>query len=341
MIFPSDYESIDDLVVHLSEGSDGTCAVAGSVLTVTLNEDADFAGDSRGIVCEYVRPVADVIASFAVTAVDFGGDVGAGVYLALTGDYPNLLNPDDMAAIGVILGDSGNAIAAVSKLDGTASLSGVSLPALPVTLRIRRYGSRVFLDAVDGTDTTLLLREVEMPVGPMLCDLRLFVTGTGAAEVVGSGLSIEFESPLHGLIWNSLPPWLRTYPMRIGPDGSFVITTSGVTCLLQDVTHLLETPTGGLYHHPDIGAGVRQFFGKDGSAKTKNRLADAVATALTTEGVRGRLVARGSTVTVTALNEESIDIAIALAMQDGESVLTENLVLSFGIDGVTAVWSTT
>ncbi|MCL4693342.1 MAG: hypothetical protein KJ060_12640, partial [Candidatus Hydrogenedentes bacterium] len=138
-------------------------------------------------------------------------------------------------------------------------------------------------------------------------------------------------------LWELLPVWLKTYPLAIGTDGDLALTPDGLTCFLQDVANVLDTEPGDLYAHVNYGAGLRRFLGEAGD-EGLSRLTSQIRVALGDGAIRPRLDLANSSVVVTRAGD-TVTINTTIAAIAGDTVVTSNLILNYGINGIENLWT--
>ena len=66
----------------------------------------------------------------------------------------------------------------------------------------------------------------------------------------------------------------------VSPSGDLAITRDGRVCLLQDIAHLLETPPGDLFSHPEYGSGLGRLLGDSRPANLRGMVERTITDAL-------------------------------------------------------------
>jgi len=220
-------------------------------------------------------------------------------------------------------------LAAFSMRNGAVSTQTFTLPPLPLTLRMEKYGSDIRFFTVDGDDKTQVAQVTDFPGdSPAYVSLMTYCELGEAMWAEFDDFEIEFESIMGNVLWSIMPAWFKKYPLKIAANGDLALTPNGVTCLLQDIADAL-----------DIG-GLSAFFGKPFTASEEDRLKRQIKNIMGGSGISPRLVANKTTVAITETNDDgSFTSNIGVTAQDGEELLPLNLVYEYGIEGVTDLYA--
>lgn len=112
--------------------------------------------------------------------------------------------------------------------------------------------------------------------------------------------------------------------------GDLAVTPTGRVCLLQDISHLLDTLPGDLFGHPEFGAGVTRLAGEEDRPDFSDLVMRAITDALMyDESVAPRIEADSVVVTVVNKTSNSIEFNVAFQPLDEEYTTMDNLVWRF------------
>jgi len=231
-------------------------------------------------------------------------------------------------------------INAIDYSDGAVQQNVSVVAARPATLAIERYGAEVQLFYIVGDTKTEVMRVSDFPANEVGY-LSLFSFGAVGAGGAGlfSSVSTTFKSPMTEFLWNNMPSWYRSYPLRQSASGDLALTPNGGICLLQDIVNELDLSRGELIDHPEKGAGLRAFFGEAFTDDTQTAMFRQIKTALRSDGIGQRLLAGKELVEIEELTTELLTTAIGVTPSDGTDPL--NLVLEIGESGLTKVVEST
>ncbi|MBZ0273781.1 hypothetical protein K8I61_17210 [bacterium] len=314
----------------------GAVEIAGGELRLAVNEAPESLPDaSRRASVQFRHPVGRLDLTLRFTGDDFeeSADGNQFAWFALRGTGPTFTQEQ----IGVLRDIGGGRSVVVYSWRGDTIIERrlADLAGYPLLVRVRRDAGRVQIWA--GGE--LVSNVDDFPLEPAILGMAVVSDGEAAAAATFDDFEIEYDSPAGNFLWWLLPRALKKYPMAFTASGDLAFTPDGVTCLLQDVANILESPRGDFHAHPNLGAGVNDFLGEPDAGDAKSRLAGQIAASLKREGLAPRVKAGESRVTVKAISSDEIEIDTKIVATDGESVLPLNFVFRYGIDSLANIFA--